>query len=73
MQSLSVLMYVIVNLFCLSVYAVELFNYSHTYISDLYVAWRKVIGCTFHIVLVIILLLSWEEGESWPQNDQIFI
>ena len=39
----------IYTVFCSSLYGIELFNYSHTYMSDLYVAWRKVIRRIFKV------------------------
>ena len=35
--------------YCMSLYGCELFNYNSNYISELYVAWRKVIRIFFKL------------------------
>ena len=37
------------SVFCSSSFVIELFNYSHTYMSDLFVAQRKVIRRIFRV------------------------
>ena len=67
------------SVFGLNLYGIELFNFNHKYISDLYMSWRKVIRRIFivpyrtHNDIVKLYILMYVIVKHWIVNIQCFV